>query len=107
MNGPYANSFLSRLAKNRPEDNIELARDVREMVEHPGWGIVMGLLAEYSAELEARLETGTHEHAVYAARVSERKAMKAPLDAAAAIIEQGSRSERDLQALVASMAEEN
>lgn len=80
-----------------------MAEQVRGLVAHPGWVFLQDFLDQMGEQIQVRVEQGIHEQAEYAAMIAERRSLKTPRSVADAIIEAGSRAERNLQAMAAQM----
>lgn len=90
------NVVLERLKDNAAEDTIHMAREVKQMLDSPGWAFLTDFLEQVMVGIDTKLEKGVHEHVEYAAFAAEKRGLRVPLSIAEAIVEAGRRAERNL-----------
>lgn len=75
---------------------MEMARQVRALIDTPGWAFVQDFIAQMGENLDVLVEQGIHEQAEYAAMIAERRALKVSQAVADAIVEGGVRAEQQI-----------
>jgi hypothetical protein len=102
---PAINTVLERLKRLEPETQVQMAEDVKRLLDHPGWPIIKQFLDEALKVSEEKL-AGFGGIAPYEQITSQQGFYRGLLTASMipqAVIESGERAQTELTQIAAAM----